>query len=127
MRRRENRPFTKDQDMQENTLFSKKRLLTVAVATALVAMAGCGGSSDSDSTTADTTSTDQSVNDLGDTTDTSTDVAASTATVTIAARSAATENSVAEPEDNFVGDLMLTVRDRSDGSVVTSLISGSDG
>lgn len=90
-------------------------------------MAGCGGSSDSDSTTADTTSTDQTVSDLGDTTDTSTDVAASTATVTIAARSAATENSVAEPEDNLVGDLMLTVRDRSDGSVVTSLISGSDG
>lgn len=119
----------KDQDMQENTLFSKKRLLTVAVATALVAMAGCGGSSDSDSTT-DTSTTDQTVSDAGDssTTDSTTDATAATATVTVAARSVATENAVSDesPED-VIGSLVFTVRDKADGSVVTTVVAGTTG
>ena len=118
-------------DTNDTNELSKQKLISRAVATALtgcaIALTGCGGSSDlAGTSTVDEEQVSEASSGDSAQSDTSS-ASATTAEVTIAARSAATENSDALLEDNLVGNLMLTVRDRADGSVVTTVISGSDG
>lgn len=125
----------KDKDMQEKNLFLKRRLLTVAVATALVAMTGCGGSSDSETTT-DTSIADQTVPVAGEINSAIDNVAdtVATAAVTVTARAAVSGDAAVtvvfedeEYDEELIGNLVITVRSKTDGSVVTTTSSASNG